>query len=478
VGKYDMKISNPFKRSKVSDSTTKNKFSDGFANFVSRQGYGADNMLTAGVYTFDNLTNDRLQLEAMYRQSWIVGAAVDSVAEDMTREGIVINSTNEPDEVQKMTTSLSRLGIWRSILEAIKWGRLYGGAIAVLNIDGQDPTTPLDVTKVGLGQFSGLTVYDRWQLQVDNQNTIETGPDAGLPAYYSIVSNISTGELSGLTYHHSRVIRLIGIQLPTYQAISEQMWGESIIERMKDRLVSFDTATMGTANLVQKAYYRTVKIEGLRQVLSSGGQAEENLLKQFDMMRFLQNSEGLSLIDSNDEFESHSYSFAGLSDVILQFGQQISGATGIPLVRLFGQSPAGLNSTGESDFRMYYDNIKAQQESRLRDGLMRVLQTMHQSLFGRETPDDFDFEFVSLWQTTDREKAEISSSIVTQTTLAYDHGVIDLETALQELRQASDVTGIFTNITDQQIEEAKDAPPPPAPDLSEDLIKQSKEIEI
>ena len=162
------------------------------------------------------------------------------------------------------------------------------------------------------------------------------------------MSNISTGELSGLTYHHSRVIRLIGIQLPTYQAISEQMWGESIIERMKDRLVSFDTATMGTANLVQKAYYRTVKIEGLRQVLSSGGQAEENLLKQFDMMRFLQNSEGLSLIDSNDEFESHSYSFAGLSDVILQFGQQISGATGIPLVRLFGQSPAGLNSTGGS----------------------------------------------------------------------------------------------------------------------------------
>ena len=68
--------------------------------------------------------------------------------------------------------------------------------------------------------------------------------------------------------------------------------------------------------------------------------------------------------------------------------------------------------------------------------------------------------------------------VVTQTTLAYDHGVIDLETALQELRQASDVTGIFTNITDQQIEEAKDAPPPPAPDLSEDLIKQSKEIEI
>jgi hypothetical protein len=68
-------------------------------------------MLTAGVYTFDNLTNDRLQLEAMYRQSWIVGAAVDSVAEDMTREGIVINSTNEPDEVQKMTTSLSRLGM-------------------------------------------------------------------------------------------------------------------------------------------------------------------------------------------------------------------------------------------------------------------------------------------------------------------------------------------------------------------------------
>lgn len=174
----------------------------------------------------------------------------------------------------------------------------------------------------------------------------------------------------------------------------------------------------------------------------------------------LQTNEGLTLLDKEDSFTTTQYSFSGLSDMILQFGQQISGATGIPLVRLFGQSPAGLNSTGESDMRMYYDNISAQQESRLRDGMMKMLQVLHMSLFGTRAPEGFDFDFVPLWQTSQKEKADISNTIVTLVSTAFEKGIIDQATALQELKQSSDQTGVFTNITDEQIDEAKLAPPP------------------
>lgn len=471
MGKNDM--SNRKQRRQTAGNNQVATARDGFANLAARMGVGAQNVLSEGTYIFDLLTRNRMKLEAMYRGSWIVGAAVDSVAEDMTRSGITIQADTDPKQIQEMQTMLTRLGIWHSLLDAIKWGRLYGGAIAAIVVDGQDPSTPLNVSTISQNQFRGLRVYDRWSLQPSLQDVIEDGMDAGLPKFYDVVSDINSGKVSGLKWHHSRVIRFIGVQLPLWQAITEQMWGESIIERMNDRLISFDTATAGAANLINKAHLRTVQIDKLREVLAAGGKAEENLLQMFHHMRMLQVNEGLTLLDKEDQFQAHSYTFSGLSDMILQFGQQISGATGIPLTRLFGQSPAGLNSTGESDLRMYYDNIRAQQESRLRDGMLKILRVLHRSMFGVDAPQAMDFEFVPLWQTSQKEKADIMAVVTDSIVKAHDAGIIDQATALKELKQSSDSTGIYTNISDESIAEAETAPPPmpvetaPAPEAGQ-----------
>lgn len=435
---------------------------DGFINLAARMGVGADNLLGQGSYTLNALTRNRIQLENMYRGSWIVGAVVDSVAEDMTREGIEIEGSIEPEQIVKLQQALTRKGIWAGLLESIKWSRLYGGSIAVINIEGQDPSTPLNYDTVAKNQFSGIKIYDRWQLIPDVSNIVESGIDAGLPMYYGIIGNLATGTASTVKVHHSRVIRHIGIQLPMWMAVTEQYWGESVIERMYDRLLSFDTATMGAANLIQKAYLRTVKIDKLREVLAAGGKAEENLVTMFHLMRQLQTSEGVTLLDKEDEFNTTSYTFAGLSDIMLQFGQQISGACGIPLVRLFGQSPAGLNSTGESDLRMYYDNVSAQQESRLRDGLFKILNVLYRSLFGAAPPEDFNFDFVPLWQMSQKEQADVASVAANTIAMAFEKGIIDQATALQELHQLSDRTGVFSNISKEAIAEAAiELPPEP-----------------
>ena len=442
--------------------TEKTATYDGFINLTGRLGLGAQNVASDSTYTFNLLTRNRMQLEAMYRGSWIVGAAVDAVAEDMTRAGIQIKSSDEPQELEHLQSKLTKMGIWGGLLDLIKWSRLYGGAVALMVIDGQDTSTPLDLETVGLNQFKGLKVYDRWQLQPDLTQLVQGGIDDGMPAFYNVVSDITTGAAPRFRIHHTRIIRMIGIQLPAYQAITEELWGESVIERLQDRLIAFDSATSGAMNLLQKAHLRTVRIDKLREVLAAGGKAEENLLSMFHHMRYLQTNEGITLLDKEDEFQTHSYAFSGLSDMILQFGQQISGALGIPLVRLFGQSPAGLNSTGESDIRNYYDNIIAQQESRLREGLTRVLLVLYKSVLGRPAPDNFDFEFNPLWQASQKEKAEISASITDTVIKALDSGIITQDVAMQELRASAEHTGIFTNITEQAIAEAQAAPPLPS----------------
>jgi len=98
--------------------------SDGFANLIQRSGYQADNSYSAGTYgPSELLTDNRVKLEWMYRQNWIAGGVVDSIAEDMVRSGIDIIATTDPQQVMEMQTGLTRLGIWDALLNCIKWSR-------------------------------------------------------------------------------------------------------------------------------------------------------------------------------------------------------------------------------------------------------------------------------------------------------------------------------------------------------------------
>jgi len=178
------------------------------------------------------------------------------------------------------------------------------------------------------------------------------------------------------------------------------------------------------------------------------------------MMRAMQVNEGITLLDKLDEFQSTSYSFAGLSDMLLQFGQQLSGACDIPLVRLFGQSPAGLSATGESDLRMYYDSINAQQEARLRNPYEVLVKVCWRSLFGKEPPKDLEFKFTPLWQTSALDKATIAKTNTDTVTEAFESGLMSKPAAVKDLRGLSKETGLFSNITDEEVIEAENEPPP------------------
>jgi phage-related protein (TIGR01555 family) len=434
---------------------------DSFQNFKARIGYGTGNLSDGGGYAIDFLSRNRYQLEAMYRSSWIVGKAVDLVAEDMTKRGIDINSQVDPGEIDELTRIWKDMRLWDGLCDTIKWARLYGGAIAVLLIDGQNFATPLrPETVLAKGQLKGLKVFDRWQLQPSLTELItDLGPNLGLPIYYDLTAGAP--GMPGKRIHYSRVIRVIGQDLPYWQQLSEMMWGQSVVERMFDRLLAFDSTTQGAAQLVYKAHLRTYKVEGLRDIIAMGGPALEGLLKQINFIRATQTNEGMTLLDSTDEFEAHSYAFGGLDTVLLQFGQQLSGALDIPLTKLFGQSPAGLNATGESDERNYEGGINQQQERRLRTGVGLLLQLSYQSAFGKAMPPGSDFAFRPLSGLSDEQKAGVASTLTGAVQGGFTTGLVGRQTALKELRGQSRLTGTWTNISDEDIEAADNDVTPP-----------------
>jgi hypothetical protein len=433
---------------------------DTYQNFMTRTGMGTDNLNSYGTYGYYPITRLRIILDFAYRSSWICRTGVEAVAEDMTREGFTLGSDMDPTERGDIEAAFNEeFAIWDKLAETITWARLYGGAGAFIMIDGQDPKTPLRKDTIAKNSFCGLLPLDRWLVDpsLTDLVTDQRSLDYGKPKFYTTVGDTPLPPSTRI--HHTRFIRFDGVKLPYYQRLSENLWDMSVLEPLWDRLMSFDMTTASTAQLVNRASVRKLFIEKWKETVGTGGDMLAAQLQAIDFLRFYQQNEGISVLDANDRMESDVYSFTGLDAVLVQMGQQISGALGIPLVRLFGQSPVGLNSTGESDIRNYYDMIKSQQERRFRRPVDGLIEIIAKSL-GIKIPNGFGWNFNPLWQLQEIEKVQISSGVTQQVLQAFEAGVItDQALIFKELKQQSHRTGVWTNITDEMIDQAENAPP-------------------
>ena len=457
-------MSNNPNKDALGNRTTDARTQDTFNNFYAKLGIMANNISSQAGYKLGPfISRNRLQLEAAYRDSWLVGRVVDCRAEDMCKAGVEFFSELAPDDLQKIQVGLSTFGIWHDLARANKWARLYGGCIAVMLIDGANYEKPLNLETIGKDKFKGLVIMDRWMIQPSLGALItDINKDMGMPEYYEVLPGVSSFKSQKI--HYTRVLRFEGIELPYYQKLFENLWGISVIERFWDRLLAYDSSTQGAAQMMYKMYLRVIKIENYREALMMGGEAESALIKQFAYLSMMQNNEGITLLDAKDDFAIHNYTFGGIAELLEQFGQQIAGAAETPLVRLFGQSPAGF-STGDTDIRNYYDDVHKDQEARLRPQLDKLFGVIAMSILGKALPDDFEFKFVPLWQLSETEKSQIASTDSVTINQNLESGLLSKYTALKELRQQSRITGRFTNITDEEIEDAKNEAPPAMPGM-------------
>jgi phage-related protein (TIGR01555 family) len=76
------------------------------------------------------------------------------------------------------------------------------------------------------------------------------------------------------------------------------------------------------------------------------------------------------------------------------------------MVKLFGQSAPGLNSTGENDLRIYYDRVASEVERVVMPPLNYLYEIIVRGELGR-MPDGFEVCPNPLWQVSSKEQAEI-----------------------------------------------------------------------
>lgn len=426
---------------------------DGYSNVPANLGAGANNLVQTANYVMERFTWDYYTLNILFRDNWIAKAIIEKPANEMLKNGFSIHSQIEPDKIDKIMNVWQKTKTQNKFLKCLKWARLYGGCLLIPMIENQgDLSKPLDYETIMPDSYKGCFTVDRWSGVSPSIELVDniTDPDFGQPEYYDVSDN-TTGKTFRI--HHSRVIKMIGREMPYWEEIAETYWGASELEHVYTELKKRDDTSANISFLIFLANIRVFKMEGMSQMLSIGDQqAAQRVYETMKTMNHLMCNTGTLAIDKEEDFAMHGYSFTGINDVYESFMLDISGAAEIPVDKLFGRSPSGFNSGAET-LQNYYDTIDEKRETYVREPLEKIVKIITMSALG-EIPDDIEIDFNPVRRPSDLEKSDLAQKNAQPIFDAYAGGLIGKGTALKELKQQSDITGLWTNITDEMIQEA------------------------
>lgn len=426
---------------------------DGYSNVPANLGAGANNLVQTANYVMERFTWDYYTLNILFRDNWIAKAIIEKPANEMLKNGFSIHSQIEPDKIDKIMNIWRKTKTQNKFLKCLKWARLYGGCLLIPMIENQgDLSKPLDYETIMPDSYKGCFTVDRWSGVSPSIELVDniTDPDFGQPEYYDVSDN-TTGKTFRI--HHSRVIKMIGREMPYWEEIAETYWGASELEHVYTELKKRDDTSANISFLIFLANIRVFKMEGMSQMLSIGDQqAAQRVYETMKTMNHLMCNTGTLAIDKEEDFAMHGYSFTGINDVYESFMLDISGAAEIPVDKLFGRSPSGFNSGAET-LQNYYDTIDEKRETYVREPLEKIVKIITMSALG-EIPDDIEIDFNPVRRPSDLEKSDLAQKNAQPIFDAYAGGLIGKGTALKELKQQSDITGLWTNITDEMIQEA------------------------
>ena len=432
---------------------------DQFGNSSARTGYGNPNLIEGTEYFLTRTTFNYVLLYSLYESSWITRRIVDTPASDMVRAWPKLTSDIEPKELSKLARVLRKTNTKNNLLTAMKWARLFGGAGALMIVEGQESELdqPLNLDEVPIGSFKGVVPFDRWagiypgtKICTDIRRPV----DFNLPETYNVQG---TGGQS-FEVHASRVLRFTGPTVPTPEREAYSFWGISVMEPVLQELKKRDNVSANIAALTFRANILGMKWPDLAALMSGlgmPGNAGMQFESRMSQLNHLLSNQSLIPLPENGGIEATTYSFSGLPEVYQQFCLDISGAAQIPVARLWGRTITGLGQTGDGDEKIYCERIATDQDSDLRPQLEKLYPVLCASELG-EVPDDLDLNFPSLAVPDDKDKSELAKTVVDTVMVAMNGGIISPRTAAKELRQSSDKTGIFTNITPEDIEKLSD----------------------
>lgn len=371
---------------------------DGLVSLASRMGTDRDKAASV-FYTQPILTDE--QIIAAYRGSWLPRKIIDIPALDSCRKWR--NWQAASDQIGSLDAEERRLNLRGKVLEASTKARLFGGAALFIGSEDGDPARPLEMERIGKGGLKHLTVLTRRQLAAGDIDSDPTSEWYGKPKFYALTG--ANGVQ--VTIHPSRLVIFKGAMTPheEFGGAGSQPWGESVLAATFDAIKNADSTAANIASLVFEAKIDIIKVPQFSANI--GNQAyEDAVLRRYALANTIKGVNGTLILDAEEEYDSKSAPLSGLTDILMAFLQIVAGAADIPVTRLLGQSPAGMNATGTADMKNYHDRIQAIQELDYTPAMSRLDECLIRSATGSRDPAIYS-TWAPLEQMSETERADI-----------------------------------------------------------------------
>lgn len=403
---------------------------DGYVNLLNKYGTKQDN---SEAYKFERepVIPD-MQLTGMYEGNGLFSKIIDAPAEEALKHGFDLNLKS--DELNAFVEdALDDLEWEEKAATAIKWARLYGGALIVMLIDdGRGLEEPVDWEHIR--SIDELRVYERSIVQPDYASLYQQDYGGkgvgnrvskfGQPEYYYVSSIYGSFKV-----HESRCLVFRNGVLPEQTSNATYLfWGMPEYVRIRRALRETVTAHTDSVKLLERSVQAIYSMKGLASLLTTDD-GENQVLKRLqlvDTSRGLLNS--IAIDSEGEQYDFKTFQFSGVKDVIDATCNMLSALTNIPQTILFGRSPAGMNATGDGDFESYYNFVEKIQRLMLKRNLRTLLDVVFRAGIASgdvaEEPG-YKLEFKPLWSLSDTEQAAVDQTkaqtalVKAQTAQAY-----------------------------------------------------------
>lgn len=387
---------------------------DGLANALT----GAGTLVDRAVHLHYRLMlQDPAQLEQSYRSSWLARKIVNIPAEDATATWRQWQA--EPEQITALEAAEKRFQVQHKVKRALVLARLFGGAAIIIGLRDGAPEQPLPAT-IRAGDLVYLHLVNRHQLGHSELETSILSERFGEPKAYT---------LAGQTIHPDRVIPFQGVPVPegSYIGNGSGFWGDSVLQAAMDAVKNADLTQAGFADLVNEAKIDIIKIPDLMQQIVSA-EYERALQARLTLAATAKSIHRALIIGGGEEWQQRQVAWSGMPDMIRAYLELVAGAADIPLTRLLGTSPGGLQSTGKGEEKNYLQMLEAMRAGELSRALDRLDRVLVPATLG-DVPEGLHYTWPSLMQQDAKADAETEKAHTDALVQATNAGIVSADVA-------------------------------------------------
>lgn len=399
---------------------------DGWNNVFTLLGVKGRDKRLGGSFAAEPLSHE--ELLNLWRGDDIAARIVETIPREMLREGHTLTIHDEDaDRVAEITKGIAaaqkKLKVRDLFYQALCFERAFGGGAILLGADDgeQDLTKPINEGR--LKAIRWLSVFNRREVYAERYYTNVAAENYGEPELWRIQPEF--GVSSPLVVHETRLLLFKGIQISRRQTYTNLGWGDPVLLRVYDALRDFAQAFAGTAALLQDFSQAVFQIKDLSELISTN---QDDVLKErFKIIDLCRSMLRAVVLDKDETFTRQTTPVAGLGELLDKFSLRVAASAEMPVSLMMGQAPAGLNATGASDIRFFYDGISAKQENKLKpneERLTRLLFLCKEGPTNGKEPASWDIEYKPLWQSTAQESADLRYKQAQTDDLYLKNGVL------------------------------------------------------